>query len=367
MSKDFISIFKVYLIWIFSLFIIIFVGFYNFPRYYVSKGFLESFANWDGGHYLGIAEFGYSEKFQYAFFPLYPLLIKFFENILGSYLLSGIFINIVCAVLGIYIFYLLVSLEFNKKIGMKAVLGLLVFPTSFYLLVVYSESLFFLLTILSFFFLKQSEKKQNEGFNQKLLLATIFSALACATRVVGVAVAVAIIFYVIKYRKFHFKKFNLKNVYVLLSFLGLLIYGGYLLKVTGDPFYFVTAQLHWERFLTSPIEAFRYSLLKLSLPYSIFDRVNILLNLVFTVFGLGIILRSFRFLKIHYCIYSLVAILLPLLTPTLNSIPRYLLIIFPIFMLIAIQKTKVFIAYCIVSSIFLIYFVILFMNGYWVS
>jgi len=35
---------------------------------------IEPWANWDGGHFLGIAKAGYLHSFQYAFFPLFPLL-----------------------------------------------------------------------------------------------------------------------------------------------------------------------------------------------------------------------------------------------------------------------------------------------------
>src|SRR3990170_8020324 len=51
--------------------------------------FIWSFGNFDGVHYLGIAQHGYIYQFTQVFFPLYPILIKLFSLItLDNFLLS---------------------------------------------------------------------------------------------------------------------------------------------------------------------------------------------------------------------------------------------------------------------------------------
>ena len=142
-----------------------------------------SLANWDGGHFLGIAEKGYSEKFQFAFFPLYPFLIGILNSLLNNFLLSASLISIISFFLGLHFLYRLIYKIFNKKIAEKAVCALLFFPTSFYFLTAYSEGLFFLLVVLTFYFLE----------DRKIFWASIFAALASATRLPGLALCLAII------------------------------------------------------------------------------------------------------------------------------------------------------------------------------
>ena len=79
--KFYPSVTIIVLIWILSVSMIFFIG--------KEGNFFESLSNWDGGHYIGIAQNGYSEKFQYAFFPLYPITINLLNNFVGNYLLSA--------------------------------------------------------------------------------------------------------------------------------------------------------------------------------------------------------------------------------------------------------------------------------------
>ncbi len=75
-----------FIIWFFAIASIAFVGFITIPHSNrFSNDFLNNFSNWDGGHFIGIAKNGYSEKFQYAFFPLYPLLIRTISQITHNY------------------------------------------------------------------------------------------------------------------------------------------------------------------------------------------------------------------------------------------------------------------------------------------
>src|SRR5438552_777431 len=82
-------------IWILAILFISFLGFSALPHSgNFSNDFLKSLGNWDGGHFLGIAQYGYKENFQYAFFPLYPLLIKVVNGIIQNYFWSAILISI---------------------------------------------------------------------------------------------------------------------------------------------------------------------------------------------------------------------------------------------------------------------------------
>ncbi len=341
-------------IWLVSILLISYFGFLRLPHSGTfGNNFFQSFSNWDGGHYLGIAEFGYSEKFQYAFFPLYPMLVRFLNGIIGSFFWSGVIVSLICSFLGIQLFYKLALLYFDKTIAKKVILLLLVFPTSFYFLTAYSEGLFFLLVVASFLFFKKS----------KFLYAAIFVSLASVTRIAGLGLVLALILEIQITTGF-----NKKNWFILLSPLGFLIYCFYLFNQTGDPFYFLQAELHWQRSLTIPYISFWETIKSLSIPGFAAKNFNALLDLGFAVFGVGLTIRSFRFLPPAFCIYALISVLFPLFTPTLSSIPRFLLPIFPIFMLLAnIKKEGLIFGYQLISTMLLAVFTILFVCGYWVS
>lgn len=327
-------------IWLISVFLVSFIGFSILPHSGKFNGdFFQSLANWDGGHFLGIAKNGYSEKFQYAFFPLYPITISVLHQMTGNYLVAAILISVAASFLGIQLLYKLA----DKKLSV--IFAILFFPTSFYFLTVYSEGLFFSLVIASFYFFRK----------QKLALATIFAVLASSTRLTGLALAAGLIIEVLIT-----KGISRKNWIILFSPLGFVLYCIYLLNQTGDPFYFITAEIHWQRYLRLPGLNFWESLKNLE-PFN-------LLDLMFTVFGLGLVLRSFRFLPISYTVFGLVSVLIPLFTPSLSSMPRYLLPIFPIFILLALFKNQYAIfSYLLISIMLSSLFIVLFINGYWVS
>ena len=317
------------------------------------RDFWQNLSNWDGGHYLAIAQFGYSEDFQYAFFPLYPMLIRAVNYVFDNYLFSALLISLVSVYLLIQLLYRLIILDFDRKISSKVIFNLLIFPTSFFFVTAYSESLFLLLTVATFYFTRKN----------KLFLATITASLAGATRLVGLATIFAFLIEVLvlwRIRK--------KNWYVFLSLIGFLIYSWYLYNQTGDPFYFITAQNHWLRNLSVPGLGFLETFKNISTPQFLEKNFNALVDLAFAIFGLGLILRSFRFLPASYSIYSLISILLPLFTPTLFSMPRFLLPIFPIFIILSLVKNeKILLFYQMLSILLLSAFAILFINGYWVS
>lgn len=343
-----------FLIWLICVMVIFFFAFTNFHHSENFKSeFFKNLANWDGGHFLGIAKYGYLEKYQYAFFPLYPLLINIVTKATHDYLIAGLIISLTCAFLTIHLLYGLVNLDFDKKIAQKVILLLLIFPTSFYLLTAYSESLFLFLTVGTFF----SIRKNN------LLMATTFAALASATRLVGLAVAVGLLIEVLTTTGL-----NRKNWYVVFSLSGFLIYCLYLYKVIGDPIYFLVAEQHWQRNIAVPIFGFWETIKSISSLGFITNHFNAFLDLCFAIFGTGFVIRTFRFLRPSYYVYSFLSLLIPLFTPTLSSIPRFLLPIFPIFILAALIKKDYFsLAYELISIMLLSAFAILFINGYWVS
>lgn len=340
-------------IWALSVLTIFYFGFSTLPKSGLFPNeFIRSLANWDGGHYLGIAEINY-QKFQYAFFPLYPLAINLVSKITGSFLLAGILISALSSFFAFQLFYELISMEFGKQYAKRSLIALLIFPMSFYFLTVYSEGLFFLLTVSMFVALRKGN----------LFLATVAASLASVTRLAGLALVLSL------FANLYFmKKFNRKNWFVLFAPLGFIMYCFYLYQNTGDPFYFISAESYWHRNLTVPGLAFISSFRQLIVPGYIPSNVNALFDFIFAIFGIGMVWRIWRKLSIDYAIFSSICLALPLFSPTILAVPRYLLTIFPIFIVAGMFKNQYAVfAYQMFSLMLLATFAVLFINGYWVS
>lgn len=352
--KFYSSINYLFLIWVVIVFLSFYLSFSTLPHSdKFSNDFWMSLANWDGGHYLGIAREGFSEKFQYAFFPLYPLLIRLLNSILQNYLLSAILISIISAFFGLQILYRMIAEDFNRKLAENASLAILFFPTSFFFLTAYSEGLFFFLSIAAFYLFKKN----------KLFWAAVFLCLVSATRLVGLA-AVAAIWIDIFTRQ----GLNRKNWIILLAPSGFILYCVFLNLQTGDPFYFLTAENHWQRSLSVPGVGFWETIKKITGTGVLTVDFKVILDLLFAIFGIGFAIRAFRFLPLYLSFYSLLSVLIPLFTPTLSSMPRFLLPVFPIFILLALIKNRYMqIGFQVFSLVLLGIFAAVFIAGYWVS
>jgi len=374
---------------------------------------ISSLANFDGVYYVRIATQGYSQ-FEQAFFPLYPLLIKILSPVFtNNRLLTGLIISNLSFLLGLFVFvkYLhetqstkhkadktgvemeglpaarssIVSIFERALTGGKSrqdpsvwiVLFLLVFPTSFFFGAVYTEGLFFLLVISSLYFVKK----------ERYILAGIFAFLASLTRLLGVFLIIPFLFTLWPKRSRVLKSYGPKVLLLLFPLLGLLTYSLYLFKTTGDPFFFLTAQPAFganrsTHLIFLPQVYFRYFKIFLTaqpnFQYFISAFEFVIFNLVFIVLvfdllrnlkiGLGFKFRISNFDRLGLNLFSLINLVLPTLTGTFLSIPRFALLSLSFFIFLGQIKNlylKIFLA--IIFFIFHIVTLGFFAQGYFVS
>jgi Mannosyltransferase (PIG-V) len=110
---------------------------------------LSPFDRWDAGWFVHIAEHGYNQPTPdaTAFFPLYPLSIRAVAELLGSFEWAGVLVS-ACALMGaLYLLHRLAELEIGRRAADRTLLMLALYPLSFFLSAIYSESLFLLLTV----------------------------------------------------------------------------------------------------------------------------------------------------------------------------------------------------------------------------
>ena len=327
-----------------------------------SKNFLSKTANFDGVHYLKIAKSGY-DQYEQAFFPLYPLIIKFLSPFFsGNLLYAAILLSNLSLILGTIFFYKTIRSLLKEKQAFWALIFFLSFPTGFYLSSIYTEALFFMLFFAGFYFLQKN--RVYPSFLSFYLLGL--------TRVVGVLSIPAIILT---------EKGKKKGFFLSLApLLGLLTYMLYLYKTTGDPLFFFTSQPAFganrsTHLILLPQVFYRYFKIFIfsNISFVYFTAVLefsffILIFTLLLFYGWKLFKKNLWGFESGIWFFSFTSLIIPTLTGTLSSIPRYGLLCFSIFIFLA--KIKNTYLKLIITLFFLTLKTILtflFAQGYFVS
>lgn len=138
---------------------------------------LAIWQRFDTNWYLKIAQRGYSaDDGSTVYFPLYPFLIRAVGTILfGNDLLAAILISNVALLVSLYLLYEFTRQVYDDGAAKRALIYLVIFPTAFFFLAAYTESLFFMLAIASLY----AARKNN------FFWASVLGALAALTRLQG--------------------------------------------------------------------------------------------------------------------------------------------------------------------------------------
>jgi len=122
-------------------------------------------------------------------------------------------------------------------------------------------------------------------------------------------------------------------------------------------------------FILLPQVIWRYIKILLTVSNIKYEFWVALSELVFSLYAVSLlIIASIKRIRPSYLIFSWIAILAPTLSGTLSSMPRYVLIAFPIFIILALMKYKLFkIFLLLVNIIFLIIYSIIYTRGLWVG
>jgi hypothetical protein len=114
-------------------------------------------ARWDTFFYYTIATDGYSwdaavfRHYNVVFFPLYPMLMRWGGAALGGHpLLAGLIISLSAFAGALVLLYRLARLELGDDCAWRVILLISTFPYALYFSVVYTESLFLLLSVGAF-------------------------------------------------------------------------------------------------------------------------------------------------------------------------------------------------------------------------
>jgi len=347
----------------------IFVFSLGFAVSYLNEGpspplsiIMRQFYRWDSPHYIDIAKNWYvnegEQRFLIVFFPLYPVLIRLTTLSLEYINLSALIVSNVSSIFAAVYLFKLAKLEFNDTVAEKAVLYLSIFPTAYFLSAIYTEGLFLALVIASVYYARV----------EKWFLAGFLSLFAALTRTAGLLLLPTLVVEYFHQKGWKPKKVDANLFWPGLALVGFLIYLGINFQVTGNFFTFMEIErTHWYQYV-NPLQgldgAWQWT-------FSATFPDNITVGgaqIIFAVFGLLIVITGFllRF-RLSYNVYMLLTWVLSVSTAWWISIPRYLLAMFPMFILLGFLARKRMLNYVMVAvfTVALCFFTVLFVEGFW--
>jgi Mannosyltransferase (PIG-V) len=283
--------------------------------------------NADALWYADIARNGYEQmpfeatrEHNWAFFPLFPLLLRYAGKLTGEYGLTGSLMAAVFFLVALVQLHRLVGeLGYEPETADRTVFYIAAFPVSYFFSLPFTESLFLLLSVTSF----------RAAVKNSWWLAGVFGGLAAATRITGLCLLpVLALIYWQRYRSI-----NARILALLLIPTGIVPYMILLHRLTGNALAFLDIQAVWGHtfgFFLQPLWEY------IKNPFEINQRWDFrFLNFLAAIlaFGCGIVWLLKR--RWALATYTLLCAIIPLTAMRLQSLTRYIMIAFPIFIVLA--------------------------------
>lgn len=274
---------------------------------------------------LGYSEGSEFKQSEWAFFPFYPFLIKTFASMPGvDTNLSFLLISLIFSLLGFVLFYIFLEGYFKKtREALFITLLFITFPFHYYFSVFYTEAIFFCFLMGSFVSVQQ----------KKYWLTSLLIIPLTLIRPNGIILLVPLYLFMLENEgllkrgismKKTFQKENvLRSFFFLSGPIAFLLYGFYQLEMTGEFFAFSVAQQGWYR-------EFMFPLLALFREGNLANQFNSVYTILF------ILIAAFSWKKFPLSLNVLIwlSLLLPLTSGSVQSMPRFISLIFPFSLLI---------------------------------
>jgi hypothetical protein len=335
------------------------------------------FARWDSVWYLTIARDGYTTSQSTAFFPLYPLAVAALGALGPGLLVGGVLVSLAALLVALRLLWRLTEFELgaaHPDAADLAVFALALSPMAFFFSAVYSESMYLALTLGAFLAARQ----------ERWMRAGLLGALAAATRSSGLLLIVALALLWLEQRRpagrwARWPKWRAvatttpvcaprpaarrSAVWIAVVPLGLLAYLAALAVGGLDPLAPFSSQQAWYRHFEGPLggvldgarAAFAGARQLLSgqtqtvyFPLAGGDPMiagwhNVML-FGFLLGAVGLLVGVLRRLPLAYGVYALAAICIAVSYPVspepLTSLPRYLVVLFPLPMALALWLAR---------------------------
>jgi Gpi18-like mannosyltransferase len=288
-------------------------------------GWLEIWKRWDATHYLRLAEKGYvamgEARVSLVFFPLYPWVVRIVAFIVRNYLIAAFVVSGIASVAAGLLLQRLTRCDEPEEVARNTVWFLFIFPTSYFLHCGYTESLFLAHTLGCLLAARLD----------RWAIAGLLGAAACLTRVNGLMLVPVLAVEVwLDYRDK--RRLDLRWLWLGIVPFGFLAYLWLNYHVTGDFFAFSKIMgEHWYKKFTPPWVGIRDVWLR-AIGMNVNEGLNEFLAIVLiTICTIWSWLR----LRPSYATWMTLNWLLINSTTFVLSVPRYTLMLFPVFILFA--------------------------------
>jgi hypothetical protein len=299
------------------------------------RALVNIWSRWDAGWYLQIAREGYmhspGQQSNTAFFPLYPMLMRALHSLSGSesdasWFACGIAVSNFALIAGLAAFFLLVRREFDEETAKRAVWYILVFPTTLFFSAVYTEALFFAATVASIYYAR----------TERWWLSGLAGAAAALTRSPGFVIVVPLAFEYMAQRNFRWRAIRWNALAVLLVPAALAAHMLFLRWQVGNALATRDAQVSWGGRVPTP-SWFGDALYRFfQQPLVVHNGNHSIIDFIFTMTFLGLVIACFFKLRMSYAVFAAATFLFTTSWGTFGSMSRYVLIIFPAFMVLAL-------------------------------
>jgi Gpi18-like mannosyltransferase len=319
---------------------------------------------WDAPHYLDLARMGYVsggvEARWIVFYPLYPWLVRAVAFVVRDDMLAAFVVSGVASVAAGLLLYRLARADGEpEEVARASVFYLLVFPTAYFLHIGYTESLFLALSLGAFLAARARSWR----------VAGLLGGLAAMTRINGVVLLPALAFEAWDEYRGEGRRVRPEWLWLLLPGAG---FAAYLLInwwVLGDPRAFLQVQgEHWYKSPTWPWLGIKRSW------DAVWARAPSDAQMVgwqeffFVLLGLGLTAWAWLRLRASYAVWMTCNWLLWTSTKFVLSVPRYTLVLFPAYILLArlrVSRPAWGAAVAVWSLLMLALFAARFSQGYW--
>lgn len=280
----------------------------------------------DAQWFLRIAAGGYSPADgSAAFFPLYPLVVRAVSWLVGGHpLLAAMLVSNLAYFGALLVLYDLTVREFDEPVARRTIVYISIFPTAFFFLAPYSESLFLLLTLVAF----------REARRDRWATAALAGALAAMTRSIGIVLVLALAALAVEQWRSQGRRLWPRLAASAAVLLGPLAYLGWWEIAHGAFFAPLDAQANWQRVAGSPFTTIARSF-GFAIHVATENQGYWIIDLLVTAFVAVPLILWWRRIPLPYLIYAGVSLLIPLAYPfpprPLLSVPRFVMVLFPAF------------------------------------
>lgn len=319
--------------------------------------FLDRWRQWDAALFVVIAEHGYGgdpakpvDPGLPAFFPGMPLVLRVVHFVVPDWSVAGLLISLVAGAVAMMALARLA--EFEGAPGWAAVLALICFPTAVFLAAGYSEPLFLAFAIPAWLAARKGQWP----------LAVVLAAGASCVRITGLFLAVALIaeFFLGKGQSVRLSRTPL----LVVPFLPLAAYSAFHYARSGDWLAWKHAQqAGWGREMVWPWEAWRttWDSAMGTDDFAVAFRMEI----VGAVVAVGVLIWLLAMRHWSEFVYTGLQAGALMTSAYYLSIPRSLLLWFPLWVAIARLGRPVVVAYALVFGPLMVLNALRFLTGAW--